>query len=58
MPDIAMCSNKKCKLRESCYRFKAVPCEWQSYSSFKPIKGECSYFVKILKTDVIKQSNE
>lgn len=58
MPDIAMCSNKKCKLKESCYRFKAIPCEWQSYSKFKPVKDRCEYFIEVLNTDLIKENNE
>lgn len=37
MPDIAMCTNKKCPLRKSCYRFTARPNgEWQDYGSFNP----------------------
>jgi hypothetical protein len=50
MPDISMCSNSTCPLREQCYRFTAVPNEYrQSYGTFKPeIKGdkvECKHFI-------------
>jgi hypothetical protein len=43
MPDISMCSNKKCKQRKTCYRFTARPSiPWQSYGSFEPNqKGVC-----------------
>jgi hypothetical protein len=35
MPDISMCENKDCPKKETCYRFKAVPCYGQSYGDFK-----------------------
>lgn len=46
MPDISMCSNKECPLREGCYRFLATPSEyWQSYCRFEPNKsGECTMY--------------
>lgn len=48
MPDISMCKNKKCKLRESCYRFKAVPNPYrQAYATFKPVKDKCSFYWSI-----------
>lgn len=28
MPDISMCSNKKCKFKKDCYRFTAKPSEF------------------------------
>jgi hypothetical protein len=31
MPDIAMCKNKACPKRETCYRFTATPSYRQSY---------------------------
>jgi len=34
MPDITMCSNKLCSQRHECYRYRAVPSRWQSYSYF------------------------
>lgn len=49
MPDISMCKNEECPLREKCYRFLAEPDPyWQTYADFKyEIKdGEvhCDYF--------------
>ncbi len=42
MPDIAMCSNKTCKKRKTCYRFTAKPDYRQSYSNFKG--KNCRYY--------------
>lgn len=36
MPDITMCVNKQCPLRGKCYRYRAVPDDWQSYTKFEP----------------------
>lgn len=49
MPDISMCNNTTCPSKEECYRFKAIPNNYQSYSNFKPEKNEnkCEYFLKI-----------
>ncbi len=54
MPDIAMCENEKCTLKEKCYRYKAKPSEWlQTYSDFKQDeKGDCKYFMKILGNNI------
>ena len=54
MPDIAMCDNKKCVLRNICYRYRAVPDCYQSYSVFEPkfTKGKyvCDSFWNCEKT--------
>ena len=35
MPDISMCSNKTCPLKETCYRSTAIPNPYgQTYASF------------------------
>ena len=50
MPDISMCKNEKCKLKEYCYRFKAKPSPfWQSYSGYIPNKekGSCEAFIEL-----------
>lgn len=53
MPDITMCTNDECPLRESCYRYMAKPSEYmQSYAVFewkagKKGKVDCEYYVKI-----------
>lgn len=47
MPDIAMCMNQECPLRERCYRFKAEPNPYrQSYLvDMKPqADGTCTHF--------------
>ena len=35
MPDISMCANKECPLKEQCYRWTAKASDWQSYADFK-----------------------
>ncbi len=36
MPDITMCANKYCPLRDHCYRAQAKPCDyWQSWAEFQ-----------------------
>jgi len=41
MPDISLCTNTDCPLKEVCYRQTAVPNPYrQSYSKFKLVKDE------------------
>ena len=41
MPDIAMCENETCKLKQECYRYMAKPNEhWQVYADFKPVRED------------------
>ena len=50
MPDISMCLGKGCNIKDSCYRFTAIPDKhWQSYSDFKPSKDgkKCEDYWKI-----------
>lgn len=47
MPDISMCKNEKCPLRQDCYRFTAKPNEHQSYAEFD--EANCEYFIPINK---------
>lgn len=35
MPDITMCVNTKCPIREFCYRYRAKPDERQSFAMFE-----------------------
>lgn len=51
MPDISMCKNTECPLKDTCYRFTATPSEpVQSYSDFKyDEKKGCDYYWKIKK---------
>lgn len=48
MPDITMCTNESCTLRDKCRRATATPSSYQSYAEFEPTKenGEetCEYF--------------
>lgn len=49
MPDISMCRNTACSLREDCYRFTATPNPLrQAYSAFQfyVVDGatKCDYF--------------
>ena len=53
MPDISMCSNDKCPLREECYRFKATPSEYQSYANLEYNENDqtCEWFWEIEKDE-------
>jgi hypothetical protein len=36
MPDISMCTNEECPLKETCYRYNATPSEFmQAYAKFE-----------------------
>ena len=56
MPDITMCINKSCPLRSKCYRYRAVPSNWQSFANYQPTtvakqpgkyETNCDYFWEI-----------
>lgn len=50
MPGFSMCSNKDCKFKDDCLRFKAIPNDYQSYTYFAPnVNGTCDWFKKIQK---------
>lgn len=68
-PDISMCqaedteiensyikrlNTNVCPLRDKCYRFKAKPSYYQSFTDYRDAlnedKTECGYFIKIWKT--------
>ena len=49
MPDISMCLNNECPLKEKYYRFMADPSDWQSFSRFDPKNGKCENFIKLRK---------
>lgn len=57
MPDISMCENITCPLKSTCYRFTAVPNDYQTYGSFEPIvdketsKVYCDYYWKDYNTN-------
>ena len=44
-PDITMCSGKDCPLKETCYRYKAEPSDYQSYWLEPPYyAGICEHY--------------
>lgn len=47
MPDITMCSNNKCPIRDKCYRYLAKPSERQAYRKIElDLDVYCDYFMK------------
>lgn len=50
MPDIGMCNQHECAIRHSCYRYLAVPSEYQSYLMLDPAEPQedgthhCDYY--------------
>lgn len=40
MPDIEMCQNKTCPIRQTCYRHEATPSLRQSYGEYTPVVRE------------------
>jgi hypothetical protein len=59
MPDITLCNDDKCHLKNKCYRFMAIPSNHrQSYFSQTPrIDYECDYFCPIESGQSIKDIN-
>ena len=60
MPDITMCPGGNCPMKETCYRYKAKPSEYQSYfteTPFKMVEGkiECDYYMGLYNK---KKKNE
>ena len=53
MPDISMCSNEECPLRETCYRAQAKPDSYQSFSEFEYNEEteSCEYYCPIGQGD-------
>lgn len=50
MADITKCEGTNCKLKETCYRYKAKDSELQAYFIAPPIKNDkCEYYWKINK---------
>jgi hypothetical protein len=45
MPDITMCMGNDCPIKETCYRYKAKPNDYQSYFMEAPYKNEeCEHY--------------
>ena len=51
MPDISMCQDHNCPLKEKCYRYRAIPSQWQSYSIPDREGKKCKDFMSILEGD-------
>lgn len=53
MPDISMCQNSDCPSHRSCYRFMAIPSDYQAVARFEPEEGrqQCEYFIEINQDD-------
>lgn len=49
MPDITMCKNSTCPLRDKCYRATATPDTYQYYADFKHKDGKCDDFMLDLR---------
>lgn len=51
MPDITMCDNATCHMRQQCYRFMATPDARQSVTTFAPLSDlECEYFMPLKRS--------
>ena len=44
MPDITLCENEDCPIKENCYRYLAVGGLFQSYANFE-YKNGCPFFI-------------
>ena len=49
MADITMCTSKNCVMGEKCYRVRAKPSEYQSWSNFEYTCNENSGFEDFIK---------
>lgn len=57
MPDISMCADRHCPSRQTCYRYRAVPSERQSWFGQGHREAgwaKCGHFVPVTKTDIIR----
>jgi len=54
MPDVAMCKPVYCPLKDTCYRYKAKPDQYQSYIGETPYSDKtqsCDYYWKMASQD-------
>jgi len=47
MPDITMCINGTCEVRNECYRYRAIPDYWQSKGFFDCGNKKHKFFIEI-----------
>jgi len=60
--DITKCTGVGCNLRFACYRFKAIPSDYQSYFKDPPVENHdgvstCGYFWETEEFKLIKDKN-
>ena len=64
MADITMCEGKDCNMKETCYRFKAIACEYyQAYFSEAPHDNkkdedgntECEYYWETVSEEEVME---
>ena len=54
MADITMCDNQECRFRATCYRFRAIPSDYQSYAIFNegesdnPDEVTCEHYIEFI----------
>lgn len=58
MADITMCENHKCYVKEKCYRYQAIPSEYQSYSYFDYDDSQGNCFWEFKNDTINKQSDK
>lgn len=60
MPDISMCANYNCPMKDKCYRYLAIPTDgYQSYADFTPARGlECFWDATGRKTDSLETADK
>lgn len=54
MPDISMCADHRCPLRETCYRYTAKPTDrWQRSGPFHLLRegDKCDYYWPVERED-------
>jgi hypothetical protein len=59
MPDITMCKPIYCPLKDTCYRYKAKPDQYQSFFSEQPYNDEkktCEQYWKMSSQDEATKS--
>ena len=52
--DITMCNSKKCPMRGCCYRSRAKPNKFQSWSNFEEFCNENNGFKNFIKCQSLK----
>jgi hypothetical protein len=62
MPDLTLCNNQGCPLKDDCYRYRALPNpKHQSYTRFEWMDKEmpsCDQFMCIRPNDKVKPLGE